>query len=69
MGNCIFADNENRPLVTHYDMIRKGDHDDDYGDYNTPNNAVREIKFTKPSSINIQSAPTLQLRQIVKNIS
>lgn len=41
MGNCIFADNENTHLVTHYDMIRKGDHDDDYGDYNTQNNAVR----------------------------
>ena len=66
MGNCIFADTH---LVTHYDMIRKGDHDDDYGDYNTPNNAVREIKFTIPSSIIIQTAPTLQLRQIVKSIS
>ena len=66
MGNPIFFDDENIPLVTRHDKNCKANHSDDYDNFNTPNIAVKETKFTAPSSTSQQSTLTLQLRQKVK---
>ena len=66
MGNPIFFDDENIPLVTHHDKNCEANHSDDYDNFNTPNIAVKETKFTAPSSTSQQSTLTLQLRQKVK---
>ena len=66
MGNPIFFDDENIPLVTRHDKNCEANHSDDYDNFNTPNIAVKETKFTAPSSTSQQSTLTLQLRQKVK---
>ena len=66
MGNPIFFDDENIPLVTRHDKNCEANHSDDYDNFNTPNIAVKETKFTAPSSTSQQPTLTLQLRQKVK---
>ena len=66
MGNPIFFDDENIPLVTRHDKNCEANHSDDYDNFNTPNTAVKETTFTAPSSTSQQSTLTLQLRQKVK---
>ena len=66
MGSPIFFDDENIPLVTRHDKNCEANHSDDYDNFNTPNIAVKETKFTAPSSTSQQSTLTLQLRQKVK---
>ena len=66
MGNPIFFDDENIPLVTRHDKNCEANHSDDCDNFNTPNIAVKETKFTAPSSTSQQSTLTLQLRQKVK---
>ena len=66
MGNPIFFDDENIPLVTRHDKNCEANHSDDYDNFNTTNIAVKETKFTAPSSTSQQSTLTLQLRQKVK---
>ena len=66
MGSPIFFYFENIPLVTRHDKNCEANHSDDYDNFTTPNIAVKETKFTAPSSTSQQSTLTLQLRQKVK---
>ena len=69
MENPLFFDDENIPLVTHYDGDHEGNHNDDSDEHNPPNTAVEETLFTTPSSINKQSTSTSQIRPKVKQDS
>ena len=58
MDNRIFVNNENIPLVTHYDKNR--DDDNDYNNYHTSNTSgVDETAFTMPGSTEKQATSTL----------
>ena len=70
MENSKFVDNENIPLSIYYDKNCKGDLDNNYDDYKTPNTSkVDETTFTTPNPTDKPATSTLCLRQKVKQES